>query len=268
MTTPYANAPDDLLISLLFTEGDRVSRDLIDEIIGRGPAMVDPLTWLVMDVEAWRAAPPAHWAPIHAVFALGGIGGEPALMGLLAAADHAEACGAEPVIAALPAIFARVGSVARPLLSERLRDHGRRPRFRALMAECLAVSTLRDPQGAEAAFAEIRAVSGESDADLQGAIERVLADVGSRLGEESESSYDCGWLTRYAPEGAEGPHSEKSLVGATEVELTDEGEPEPVAQVVRRQPKIGRNASCPCGSGKKYKKCCLEVDAVLEPLGI
>ncbi len=26
--------------------------------------------------------------------------------------------------------------------------------------------------------------------------------------------------------------------------------------VVRDQPKIGRNDPCPCGSGKKYKKCC------------
>ncbi|MDP8989226.1 MAG: SEC-C metal-binding domain-containing protein [Acidobacteriota bacterium] len=25
----------------------------------------------------------------------------------------------------------------------------------------------------------------------------------------------------------------------------------------RAQPKTGRNDSCPCGSGKKYKKCCL-----------
>ena len=24
----------------------------------------------------------------------------------------------------------------------------------------------------------------------------------------------------------------------------------------RKQPKIGRNDPCPCGSGKKYKKCC------------
>jgi len=24
----------------------------------------------------------------------------------------------------------------------------------------------------------------------------------------------------------------------------------------RRQPKVGRNRPCPCGSGKKYKKCC------------
>lgn len=26
---------------------------------------------------------------------------------------------------------------------------------------------------------------------------------------------------------------------------------------VRETPKIGRNESCICGSGKKYKKCCL-----------
>lgn len=26
---------------------------------------------------------------------------------------------------------------------------------------------------------------------------------------------------------------------------------------IRSEPKIGRNESCPCGSGKKYKKCCL-----------
>jgi len=26
---------------------------------------------------------------------------------------------------------------------------------------------------------------------------------------------------------------------------------------IRRPPKIGRNDPCPCGSGKKYKKCCL-----------
>ncbi|WP_462431052.1 SEC-C metal-binding domain-containing protein, partial [Bilophila wadsworthia] len=24
----------------------------------------------------------------------------------------------------------------------------------------------------------------------------------------------------------------------------------------RETPKVGRNEPCPCGSGKKYKKCC------------
>lgn len=26
--------------------------------------------------------------------------------------------------------------------------------------------------------------------------------------------------------------------------------------IIREEPKIGRNDPCPCGSGKKYKKCC------------
>ncbi len=25
----------------------------------------------------------------------------------------------------------------------------------------------------------------------------------------------------------------------------------------REAPKVGRNDPCPCGSGKKYKKCCM-----------
>lgn len=29
-------------------------------------------------------------------------------------------------------------------------------------------------------------------------------------------------------------------------------------------PKIERNAACPCGSGKKYKRCCLEKDQQVE----
>ena len=31
----------------------------------------------------------------------------------------------------------------------------------------------------------------------------------------------------------------------------------PVVTYQRAAPKIGRNDACPCGSGKKYKKCCL-----------
>ena len=30
--------------------------------------------------------------------------------------------------------------------------------------------------------------------------------------------------------------------------------------------KIGRNAPCPCGSGKKYKKCCLPVQQKKRPI--
>ena len=33
----------------------------------------------------------------------------------------------------------------------------------------------------------------------------------------------------------------------------DESKKEPVK---RKEGKVGRNSPCPCGSGKKYKKCC------------
>ena len=38
--------------------------------------------------------------------------------------------------------------------------------------------------------------------------------------------------------------------------LAGPGDYQPVQQVVRSGAKVGRNDPCPCGSGKKYKKCC------------
>jgi hypothetical protein len=36
----------------------------------------------------------------------------------------------------------------------------------------------------------------------------------------------------------------------------DPDDPGPIAPIIRDAPKVGRNDPCPCGSGKKYKKCC------------
>jgi preprotein translocase subunit SecA len=38
--------------------------------------------------------------------------------------------------------------------------------------------------------------------------------------------------------------------------MAGSGDQQPVQQVVRSGEKVGRNDPCPCGSGKKYKKCC------------
>jgi hypothetical protein len=47
------------------------------------------------------------------------------------------------------------------------------------------------------------------------------------------------------------------LANALASTLIGDAPDDPVPQpVVRDQPKIGRNEPCPCGSGKKYKKCC------------
>jgi uncharacterized protein len=61
------------------------------------------------------------------------------------------------------------------------------------------------------------------------------------------------------------PHLEKCLesLPSTVLELHEywtawrrENMPMPPSATVRRPPKVGRNEPCPCGSGRKYKKCC------------
>ena len=43
-----------------------------------------------------------------------------------------------------------------------------------------------------------------------------------------------------------------------EVHKDAQPQPAPAIQTVRREtPKVGRNEPCPCGSGQKYKRCCL-----------
>jgi preprotein translocase subunit SecA len=48
------------------------------------------------------------------------------------------------------------------------------------------------------------------------------------------------------------PHSQRMVLshGSENVEATR------VSQARRQGEKIGRNDPCPCGSGKKYKRCC------------
>jgi SEC-C motif domain protein len=60
----------------------------------------------------------------------------------------------------------------------------------------------------------------------------------------------------YVLDGLRENHHEKAAFVKREgAWLFAEGEVIPET-VVREGPKVGRNDPCPCGSGKKYKKCC------------
>ncbi|WP_006745805.1 SEC-C metal-binding domain-containing protein [Thioalkalivibrio paradoxus] len=51
-----------------------------------------------------------------------------------------------------------------------------------------------------------------------------------------------------------------NVLGIGRDDLGWQDEPLPLAfdtPYVREHPKVGRNDPCPCGSGRKYKKCCL-----------
>jgi len=49
---------------------------------------------------------------------------------------------------------------------------------------------------------------------------------------------------------------EKLLAGQIDDDYHHRGRQKEFGQVIRGGPKIGRNDPCPCGSGKKFKRCC------------
>jgi SEC-C motif domain protein len=65
------------------------------------------------------------------------------------------------------------------------------------------------------------------------------------------------FTARFENNGKEQTHHEVALFERRDGNWRYSGMEEPKNQTVRRQePKIGRNDPCPCGSGKKYKRCC------------
>ena len=57
---------------------------------------------------------------------------------------------------------------------------------------------------------------------------------------------------RFREEGEEAKPPVKSVFRNVATNRSQEGPKEPA----KAKDKIGRNDPCPCGSGKKYKKCC------------
>ena len=77
-----------------------------------------------------------------------------------------------------------------------------------------------------------------------------------RGGENDEEGY-VEFVAHYAANGQTVAHHEHSYFKRLDGEWKFiDGEIESHEPYVREEPKIGRNDPCPCGSGKKYKKCC------------
>jgi len=90
----------------------------------------------------------------------------------------------------------------------------------------------------------------------------------------SDQGPDAGVAVITAGSGGDGDGTRRPRTLATSVDEVEEafqrkkrreleqasmagaGDLQPVQQVVRNTAKIGRNDPCPCGSGKKYKRCC------------
>ncbi len=82
--------------------------------------------------------------------------------------------------------------------------------------------------------------------------------------EKEENEAEHTWITftvRYQEKDNEEPieHEEKALFRLHEGKWYYFDSTFPKAKTYQREkPKVGRNDPCPCGSGKKYKKCCAQ----------
>ncbi len=78
--------------------------------------------------------------------------------------------------------------------------------------------------------------------------------------EQDHEEDDVGFvqfICRYVEDGQEVEHKEVAeFRKADDEKWYYYDSKRPYATVQREGPKIGRNDPCPCGSGKKYKKCC------------
>jgi SEC-C motif-containing protein len=110
-----------------------------------------------------------------------------------------------------------------------------------------------------------RSLSAEQQADFSEQDARDWAEsaqwlgleiTGTEGGAETDAEGTVDFVARFKSAGEERKHVEKARFTREDGRWVYAGMIVPKAEPVRREePKIGRNDPCPCGSGKKYKKC-------------
>jgi hypothetical protein len=289
---PFRLFDDEELIALLFTQEDRLPRAAVDEIVARGSRLLGSLIAIVIDSRNWAAPLPDWWAPVHATFILAAIPDPTCDAPLLSAMRDAEARGNDWISGAMPAILGARGARLRATLMRILDNRTEPAGVRCTALDGFAATTLVDPEGRDEVFGRIGDLlatttedrwvreragqvlldfqvqayeqalldfAGEAEAILDaehargitGALAFDVADVLNAFREPQDlSRYQEPWLDFY----------DDDAIAARQRRWQREAEERAARQRRERtQPKVGRNEPCPCGSGRKYKKCCLAV---------
>lgn len=84
-----------------------------------------------------------------------------------------------------------------------------------------------------------------------------LEIVETEKGGENDDTGIVEFIAYYTVKGERTRHHERATFVKVDGDwFFDDGEGVLPQQVVRAEPKVGRNDPCPCNSGKKFKKCC------------
>jgi hypothetical protein len=242
---------------------------------GLGREHVAALACMVCDAALSRADTDSSevWAPMHAWRALGQLGGQEAVAPLLAFLRTSE--DDDAVSEELPVVFGMIGPAAVPHIAAFLSDRSnptspvatamaglreivaRHPECRD---ECVGILTrVLEPHAAAdpvvngfAVWTLIDLAAVEAIDAMRGAFRRQAVDL-SLVGDEEDVEIALGLRKRRST-----PAPTYHILPRGWLDQLEAGGIQQGTRVSLRGGKVGRNDPCPCGSGKKYKKCCLQ----------
>ena len=95
--------------------------------------------------------------------------------------------------------------------------------------------------------------------ELWKSIDERTTELIFRMEQLDEGFVSSTWVETSARHDAAQSTSEIAQQQQQAIEASNSGGQDTKVEPIRnRQPKVGRNDPCPCGSGKKYKQCCLK----------
>ena len=259
----------DYIAQLAVTDAD------IPELLAIAPEWADPIDW--PDDEDYVAG----YAPIHAWRCLAQLRAEEALLPLLNLMDRLDEGGGDWYLSELPHVFAWIGPAALGPLCEYLANDehrvftrvaaadalkelaGRHPEVRddALKGLCDTLSRFQDTDETVNAFI----ISGLLDLEAVDAAELIER---THAANRVDISVNGNWNTvrkelgvdglGLVPKELAGSRAFPSILPPTSYAASKSSRKacRDDSATIRSSDKVGRNEPCPCGSGKKYKKCC------------
>jgi len=247
--------------------------------LGLTPEHVPELIRLACDaaLHTAEAEDPAVWAPAHAWRALGQLRAVEAVAPLLellrVRADD------DWVDIELPYVFGLIGPGAIPHVTDFLADRSVPTEPLITAIKCLKEIAQRNPPSRDQCIgllAHRLNCGAENDPTVNGFLISALLDLEaietmdmirhafdkqvvdlSVAGDVEDVEMEFGLRTRRStPRPVYHPFFRNPLAGLAEVASGVTTSKNVEASI--RHGKVGRNDPCPCGSGRKYKKCCLQ----------
>jgi hypothetical protein len=292
MTSSDPTLSPELIIRVLATLGDTVPKDFIEILPDFGDDVESELISILNDDLSWECDPydERYWLPLHAIMGLGLFATERAGIALADALqimarndseladwfggfwpallrnkpdsalrvferllddrqsdDYCRIVSAEVLTAAAQRRGSGALSEMLTIVAKFVADTTETLEFRQLMASML----LNFPRPEHRAVLESCA-GLESSIGIMYGLDEVEYAFNKAKDDPDWNRFDDPWQF-YSDEAIE----RRRQTQLEQLQDLSEFKNEFAESFVRESPKIGRNDPCPCGSGRKYKKCCM-----------